>query len=42
MSLLGKPCRKDHVFSASATAWQFKIFTSIRLIGMSLLYNRFQ
>ena len=28
--------------SASATAWQFKIFTSICLIGMSLLYNRFQ
>ena len=29
-------------FSASATAWQFKTFTSILLIGLSLLYNRFQ
>ena len=33
---------KTMFFSASATAWQFKIFTSICLIGMSLLYNRFQ
>ena len=32
----------ESVIDASATAWQFKIFTSICLIGMSLLYNRFQ
>ena len=30
---------KTMFFSASAIAWQFKIFTLIRLIGMSLLYN---
>ena len=33
---------KTMFFSASLAAWQFNIFTSIRLIGMSLLYNGFQ